>query len=266
MARKPKTETETAVAVMDAAARMEVVRLDDYALMQVDMERYAAVQEANVGGTLTIRDLDVITMPSGGAGVFSIADPLSGKDRKVETIQAVILHWHMTRAYWTTAYGEGEAGLPDCRSEDGRRGIGEPGGDCATCPMAQWGSKGDPRSPNAQACNQQLPLYIQMPDSLQPRVLRASATSIAPVQRFMRGLAGNALLFYHEVAVEFSLDDAKSDTGLEFNVLTMKLLGRLDPETHKRIELARAGLLGALRQQGPAYEQPVDEDFEPVED
>lgn len=29
-----------------------------------------------------------------------------------------------------------------CRSDDGVTGHGDPGGDCANCPMAQWGAKG----------------------------------------------------------------------------------------------------------------------------
>lgn len=41
--------------------------------------------------------------------------------------------------YWK----EGQMDHPACRSRDGVTGQGDPGGNCATCPLAQWKQNGD---------------------------------------------------------------------------------------------------------------------------
>ncbi|GHU76057.1 hypothetical protein FACS1894188_08000 [Clostridia bacterium] len=64
------------------------------------------------------------------ANVFTL--PTEGDDTEmVPEFSDVILHQHALNAYYKTAYKGGNA-PPDCGSYDGKYGVGDPGGNCAT--------------------------------------------------------------------------------------------------------------------------------------
>lgn len=65
-----------------------------------------------------------------------------------------------------------------CFSPDGRTGIGDPGGDCATCPLAQWrrGTDGQPDSPPECARGYQYVVFLPGHEPL-PMALILAKTS-----------------------------------------------------------------------------------------
>lgn len=74
---------------------------------------------------------------------------LEGEDKAYDEIHAVFLDGKNSRAYYASAYDPksakaGTLNPPDCKSNDGIEGVGNPGGKCATCPLSQWGANGAP--------------------------------------------------------------------------------------------------------------------------
>jgi hypothetical protein len=77
-------------------------------------------------------ELARLSVPAGGGLVYEI-ETLEGVTPE-KTIHAVILYHHGHRTLWPAA--ESESRRPLCSSEDGVTGVGDPGGECATCDMA----------------------------------------------------------------------------------------------------------------------------------
>lgn len=74
---------------------------------------------------------------------------LEGDDRAYDEIPCIILDGKNSRAYYQTAYDPkaakvGNLNPPDCKSNDGSIGVGNPGGECKVCPHSQWGANGAP--------------------------------------------------------------------------------------------------------------------------
>jgi hypothetical protein len=72
------------------------------------------------------------------AGGFRIYDPVTAASNIVipdqDKLTVTFLIEHSTRTYWQ----QGNMADPDCRAGDGLFGIGNPGGECAKCPLSQW--------------------------------------------------------------------------------------------------------------------------------
>ena len=205
---------QTAVAVPDREG------LESYAIVTRGTDSLAMAVEG-LGGSVAISDLTVVGMPSGKTPAFSVPDALTGKSRVVESIEGVIIHWQDTRAYWREAYGTSEGnGPPDCMSTDGLTGIGAPGGACAVCPMAEFGTaRGADGKPRAgQACAQRRNLFVVQEGKLLPLVLRASATSIDSVRRYFVALLEEGLPYW-SVVTRFDLESVKSKGGEEYQKL-----------------------------------------------
>ncbi len=83
---------------------------------------------------------DRIKIPAGGATTFEIPDGDEEDGvRTAKDITGVILLHHPAFAYYMRKY-TGGSNPPDCGSFDGKLGVGNPGGSCATCPYNQFGS------------------------------------------------------------------------------------------------------------------------------
>jgi hypothetical protein len=83
---------------------------------------------------------DILTDPESKirAGTFLIKGDVEGS-RKVTIVP---LKMHLSRRYATGPFG---SEVVHCQSNDAKTGVGDPGGDCKTCPMAQWIEDPDPK-------------------------------------------------------------------------------------------------------------------------
>lgn len=86
------------------------------------------------GEQLSLSSFPAIKIPAGGGLAWTLPDGEPAKE-----IQCVILHRQPVRAFWREAFS-GEGNPPDCTSIDNLIGQGDPGGECATCPLNEWGS------------------------------------------------------------------------------------------------------------------------------
>jgi hypothetical protein len=149
-------------------------------------------------------DLPRVTMPAGGGTRWEIPG-LAGTESS-ETLTGILVYTRQTRAYWPSKDATGDP--PQCASRDGQVGIGDPGGECRTCPHAQFGSDGQ----RGQACKQQSQWFLLRPDSFLPVVLGLPPTSLKAAKQYMLALAG-AGIRYFEVVTEIGLEPTRTWTA-----------------------------------------------------
>lgn len=99
----------------------------------------------------------------------------------VKELTGVIVHHHLNNAYWPEGSEYDENTSPLCSSTDGKLGIGDPGGVCATCALNEYGSAPEG---NAKACKNMRTLYLLRSGDLLPLQLTLPPTSLKPFRDF----------------------------------------------------------------------------------
>ena len=160
---------------------MALKKADTFLALQADASNTLAIIRENLGNDrITDRDLDRITVPLGG-GVTWTVPTLEGEDT-AKSLEGIIVHWTSPRAYWATGMEVGGNTPPDCSSPGGEIGYGDPGGDCYTCPLNQWGSAD---GGSGKACKEKRMLFLLRATDLLPIVIQAPSTSIQPVKPYI---------------------------------------------------------------------------------
>jgi len=211
--------------------------VSDFAIMAHSVEDLGAMITANVGtGQLGPGDLDRIKVPAGGGTTWEV--PSIDGDRSTRNLDGIIAAWREPRAYWEHSIDDTGGGEPpDCSSQDGITGIGTPGGSCADCPYAKFGSakdkKGNPA--DGQACKQMRMMAIILKDDLLPMLLVAPPTSLRNLRQYFLRLVSAAVPFYG-VVTRFTLVKAKNKAGTEYSQIQARSLEKLDEATKKKME------------------------------
>ncbi|HZT29221.1 MAG TPA: hypothetical protein VFA33_05025 [Bryobacteraceae bacterium] len=181
-------------------------------------------------GTITEFDLPRIKVTPGMAQ-WLISDVVEG-DKTEPAIECVVLYDRKSRTY----YQSKDAGKvpPDCSSRDGKTGQGTPGGECAKCPLAKWGSAGE-----AQACKESRQLLIAHGSSRLPEVLSIPPTSLKAVRQFFVRLVTQGIQ-YHHCILRFELEKAQNPQGKVYGKAAVKFVRKLSPEEIASAEEMRA--------------------------
>lgn len=193
-----------------------------------------AMQEAAGSGGVAMSDLERVRIPAGGGTSWSLTDP-TGAEIEAKAITGAIVGDTEVRAYWREAFSGGSQ-PPDCFSPDLETGIGNPGGDCTTCPMAAFGSKnGGP----GQACAHRRVLLILTPDTALPRVISVPPSSLKRVrQSFLRAAGmGKAP---SKCVWSFGLAKEKNAAGIIYSALDVTYVRDLTPDEQKLVSSFRA--------------------------
>lgn len=121
-----------------------------------------------------------IKIPSGGGIIFEIPTDDPDNPDSATTLEGIILHHHAHCAYWPES-NDDEDNKPLCSSLDGKVGIGEPGGVCATCQLNTFGtaSKGA-----GKACKNMRVIYLLRSGEYLPVQINLPPTSIKPFKEF----------------------------------------------------------------------------------
>ena len=98
-----------------------------------------------------------VKIPAGGALQFEIPTEDPDNPDYARTLEGVILYNHSAYTLWPEGSEYDEDTKPLCSSVDGKTGIGEPGGACATCPMNAYGSARD--GGRGKACKNMRDIY-----------------------------------------------------------------------------------------------------------
>lgn len=206
----------------------------------------------NLGGqTINPGDLDRVVWPSGASKMFQIPG-LDGSDERKE-IEGIVLSVNRVRSYWKNPNPSNSP--PDCSSIDCVSGVGTPGGDCAKCPLAKFGTavKPDGKTGRGQACKEKAVLFILRPGHTLPTVIRIPPSSLQTWKKFGLNLAQEKRVPFWRCVVKLSLKTEKSSDGIEYPALVPSLVSVTTPEEGASIksfvDVMREVMQGAAAQE-----------------
>jgi hypothetical protein len=200
-----------------------VVRAENFPIMGKEAKNAIQLINENLGGEmLSPLDLERIRVPAGGVPVWTI--PTVEGDEHVEEFTGIVLKTKTTRQMWRTPFGEGEKAPPDCVSEDGMSGVGNPGGPCLSCSYNQWGSIKliDPSDKDSKkkACQEKRMIYTILQGQILPHVVVAPAMSLKPSRKYLVGMT-SATKRLHSVYTKFSLETGQNPKGIDYCKIIM---------------------------------------------
>lgn len=213
----------------------------EYIVAQMDPEDALEVIRGALASGVRSFDFDRVKVPAGGGASWEV--PSLDGDHSEKALTGIVVGIAWKKAYWQASVDESGGGSPpDCRSDDGLIGIGNPGGACKRCPYNEFGtaSKG-----TGKACRDIGHLLILRPSSILPLLVTVPPTSIKGVRQFIMRMAGEALPYYG-AAVELTLERDKNGQGISYSKIAPRLVRRLNPEERARIKAYAAELAPIL--------------------
>lgn len=207
----------------------ELARIEPGSFLALNQEpaEIAEIIRENLGGQeIGEFDLPRVKIPAGGGTTWEI--PTLGGTDAAKTLSGVIVHFKLTRAYWPETAQMG--GPPQCRSNDQKTGVGTPGGDCGTCPLAEFGSG---KNDNGQACSAKEIWFLLREVGLLPMVLALPATSLKAAKQYRVGQLGSAGVRLATVKTDITLVPDTNASGERFSRAVPVLGGMLDPDEAK---------------------------------
>lgn len=196
-------------------------------------------------------DLPRITMPPGGMTRWEV--PAPGGSEAREELTGIVMHYKLTRAYWPDADTVGQP--PTCSSHDSIVGIGDPGGECRTCPWSQFGSDGR----RGQACKMSEVWFLFVEGALLPFVLALPPSSLRAAKAYRVGELAAFGKRPSDVLTAVTLEKKQTPEGQAFSVAKPRIAQLLDEQTaagvRERAEVFRP-LLDRVRVDTPPVAPP----------
>lgn len=212
-----------------ATTDIAVIESGTYLALNHSTDELAEIIADNMGDEeLSEFDLPRIKVPSGGGRAWEIPT-LTGIEAQ-PVLDGIVVHFKLTRAYWPE---DADSGTPPvCRSSNGVVGVGDPGGECKTCPWAQYGTATDDKGQPApgQACNAKEIWFMLRPGSFLPVAVALPATSLKPAKAYRVGTLGSAGMRLSSVVTHISLEQSKNGKGDTFSRAVPTVGGVLSPE------------------------------------
>jgi len=207
----------------------EVSKLaEQYPVMNpASMHEVQEILQANLGpGGLSEQDLERVKVPTGGGTTWTI-EGIDGEEM-VKEVSGPIAAWIDSRLYWQTPYelrGK-QRTPPDCSSRNSLIGVGNPGGDCTRCPLAEFGS--DPKGGRGQACKQVRRLMILRPDHIMPDIVGIPPTSHRNAVQYFRRLAALRIPYW-AVITHLKLERTSNADGVDYARIVFTAGERFSP-------------------------------------
>lgn len=167
-------------------------------------------------------DLPRVTMPPGGLTKWEVPAPGGSETR--EDLTGIIMHYKLTRAYWPDPDTVGQP--PTCSSQDTIVGIGEPGGECHTCPHAQFGSDGR----RGQACKTSEVWFLFVEGALLPFVLALPPSSLRAAKSYRVGELAAFGKRPSDVLTSVTLESKLTPEGQKYSVAKPHVAQVLDAD------------------------------------
>jgi len=219
-----------------AAEKNELVQVGDYKIFTKN-EAFDKAMQINLGNRkLTEADLEKISVPTGTTVVWT----RRGLGKKIieEALEVVIIHANESRSYYSSPYEQSGGGeRPDCYSDDLITGKGTPGGECATCELAEYESA---TQGLGQACRHIKKLFVIFKDGPMPKIIQIPPTSLRGVDDYFMDLGSSGVPFYCVESV-LTLQKAKSSV-----VIDIEMKRHLDEPAQEHAEKYRDELLKSL--------------------
>lgn len=188
------------------------------------------IDELLGGEALSERDLPKVKIPSGGATTWEVPGPMGLEPAK--ELRGILVHFKHVRGYWPDEQATGTP--PACHSQGPDHsaiGIGTPGGECKTCPLAQFGS--DPKNGRGQACSKRELWFLLQEGTYLPLVLSMSPASLQNAGAYRKTTLANAGIRMTSVVTALTLEADTSPDGDKYARVVPKIGGRLTPEEAK---------------------------------
>jgi hypothetical protein len=234
MATKNQKGAEEEKAIVPAGEAGLPAVLEGY---RFDAKSLAVLRE-NVQDDITPFDLDKIKVPAGGGLSWEI--PTIGKPISTQEITGVIVYYRNTRAYWDSDYN-GEKTPPTCSSDNAKTGIGDPGGNCVTCPLSKFGSSQNPKSPDSQACKAIILLFVMVPGKSLPFVIPVPPTSTGIIKKHFLRMANEDIPYYRAIQ-SLSLTKVKQSKGaIEYSQIVPQVVEILPESFDEKVRELQAG-------------------------
>lgn len=171
-----------------------------------------------------------IKIPSAGAITFEVPGA-DGEPDAVKEFSAVILYQHPIFCYYKSKY-TGGSNQPDCSSFDGRRGTGEPGGECRICPLNQYETAGEGKG---KACKNRRRIYVLREGEVFPMLLSLPTGSLKEFTNYLKRLLTRGRKSNH-VVTRFTLQKATNSGGVIYSQAQFAVERLLTPEEYSLIE------------------------------
>jgi len=170
-----------------------------------------------------------IKIPSAGSTVFEMPGE-DGEPDSVKEFSAVILFHHPLFCYYKTKYTGGN-NPPDCGSFDGINGVGDPGGNCKTCPLNQF----DTGENGAKACKNRRRIYVLREGEVFPLLLSLPTGSLKELTKYLKRLLSKGKKS-NAFVTRFSLKKATSNSGVVYSQAQFVIERPLNPDEYALIE------------------------------
>lgn len=216
----------------DEAKLPAVIDVSKYAIMGDGNREFMATVKENIG-EVTEKTFARVRIPKGDSTIWQL-------DGELVPYWDGVIVYHTgagaPRSYWSQAYKGGHT-PPDCRSQDGVTGVGNPGGDCKSCPHAQWGTKRMPDgSPGpGQACGVKRLIFVYRQTDILPVILIVPPGSAKAYDAYMRDLTVRNQRAKHTVVTRFGLVQATNAGGIQYAQLQPSCVKLLSNEEASRI-------------------------------
>lgn len=195
-------------------------------LSEQEVTEFQEAWDANItGGGIGVSDLDRIKMVGGGSTQWLV--PSIKGEEPTPRIEGVIVFAKDRRAYWKSKDPNNEP--PDCSSIDAQTGEGDPGGKCAECPLAKFGSDG-----KGQACKQMRELFMLRGDAMLPQIVSLPPTSLDAARKFFVKLQSNRIPYFGAL-VQIELEKAVSTQNKPYAEAKFTHVRTLTPQERDRV-------------------------------
>jgi len=196
-----------------------------------------------------------VKFPSAGGTVFEIGD------EAVKSIEGVIVSHYAIRLLFLKKFGEGEAEMPACISQDGIRGqgLGEEVGSglCHECPYNQWGSYkeliDEKDETNKKACQEKHRVFILQKGAILPVLLTLPVTSIREFATYITLIASRGLN-YKQVITQVYLEKAVNKRGIAYSKAKFRNVRQLTDEEYETVSKIATFLTPYCKQ------KPIEQD------
>lgn len=203
----------------------ELITVDSAKYEVLDPRSDAAelIRSNMAGDEVGVGDLTRIRVPAGGGTAWVV--PSVEGEQSLPAIEGIIIHVARRRAYWESTDPSGDP--PDCSSNDCVRGVGNPGGDCGTCPFNEFGSsvRQDGKPGRGKRCKESTLLFLLREGGRLPDVVVVSPASIKPVKQYRLQLP----VPYFACMTRLELRKQKNKDGISYAEVVPTFVGRLEP-------------------------------------
>lgn len=224
-----------------SSTAIQKAEVGGYLVLQQDSARMKEIVKANIGegAAITPFELQRIKVPAGGGLAWNVPS-LEGTKSEKELV-GIIAGWQEVRGYWPGAYSG--ATPPQCSSADCIHGVGDPGGECKTCSLAEFrsaiGPDGEPAA--GQACKQMRRLFIIREGEFMPHLLVLPPTSLKACRKYFVELASRQHFFW-EVITAIGLETAANLQGINYSVATFRIVAPLEREAAAKMRAYTASI------------------------